>query len=227
MAVIKLGALVTSIKGSLGGTCFKEQRGTQVMYRKSNGYSRAKLLQNNSLGYATTIFQRWAFLSDTLKSAWATQAAIYLFPDKFGNQVHLTARQLFTKCNINLQGLEYYDDVPAGFTNYIAEFSATVSEIDFSMNTAFTELGVESGIDTYVLVAIEVSKGSIQSPTFTRRKTIKRDLKSVDGNINYFDEIMENFPYVDNTYLFRVYITPMNVFGLRGTTIARTLQVVG
>lgn len=227
MAVIQMGAIVTKIKGSIGGTAFKIQRGTQVMYRKSNGYSKDKLLANSSLGYARSIFQKWSFLSGSDKLAWNNQAAILFFPDKFGNPVHITGRQLFTKCNLNLRALGYYASPPEGFTPLVSLLTIEPPECDFALQVATCGIETESIGNTYVSLSLEVSLSPLPVPSYVSRKVIKTQVISTTDTFSFFDEMMENYPYITPDYYIRCYFTSMNEYGLKGSTYDLNLNFVG
>lgn len=218
MAIIKLGAIVTVIKGSIGGTAFKVQRGTQVMYRKSNGTSRSKLLQNNRLNFARSIFQRWTFLSTTDKNDWNDLATTILFPDKFGVQVNLTGRQLFTKVNINLQGISYYPNPTEFFTTDIPFLEISAAEIDLTAETFTITVDRMTLSDVYIISQFEVLNSPLPAPVFSTRKQIQVELNSGAGTYDIWPEFMAAFPHFSATSNVRGYFTFMSVYGLRSTT---------
>lgn len=226
MAVIQMGAIVTEIKGSVGGTAFKKQRNTQVMYRKSNGYSRAKLLSNSALAYARYIFTAWSGLIEDDKSAWANEASILFFPDKFGNPVHITARQLFTKCNLNLRNLDYLPNPTIDFTSVVDVLDVDTPLINPTTNYATVNVEPLNGLDTYVLISVQVSINNLQSPTYQSRRVIKTVNINSSTLIDFATELYQTYPYLTSGYKIRLYVEAMNNFGIKGNFTAVTANVI-
>lgn len=224
MAVYQLGALVTKIKGSIGGTTFKTQRTTNVVMRKSYGYGRSKLLSNAALQYARYIFTKWSFLTPEEQSSWQNTAALVFFPDKFGNQVHITGRQLFTKININLQKENYYASVPEGFTMNVPVLD--VENALLNPVAKYASLGVEffDNATGYVIISAEVSINNLQSAVFSRRFALTRSLTTGAALIEFGNEFFERFPYVTNAYNVRMYVEAMNIYGIKGLPQAVPVQ---
>jgi hypothetical protein len=216
MAVIQLGNLVTAVKGSVGGTCFKTQRGSQVMYRKSNGYSKNKLYLNSALGYARYIFAQWSLLTAEQQGSWNTEAAILLFPDKFGNQVHITGRQLYTKCNLNLRGLDYIPEPIGDFTSGVSVFLASGALVDIGDQSASVGLTIDAESPQYLFVSAEVSVNNLPAPVFSRRKILKTISITTDDTLSFGTEFFQQFPYVNENYKVRFYVDIMNGYGFKG-----------
>lgn len=220
MAKILLGSIVTQIRGSVGGTAFKLQRGTQVMYRKSNGYSKNILLKNPALGYARYIFQNWSGLSDAAKTSWYNLAATIWFTDKFGNSVHITGRQLFTKLNLNLQGLDYFTSVPVGMSNVVNPIGITSVSSSVGANTISVAIDNLLTSDLYCLVSAELSPNPLGEPVFNKRKTLKTQFISTSVSISFGTEFFAQFPFALANYNVRVYVTPMNEYGFKGQPVS-------
>ena len=99
MATFKLGAIITDVAGSIGGTTLKRNGAYKVIMNKSSGTPYSRSYNNPSLQYLPFIFKSWSRLSDAEKAAWKEQALLYTFPDKFGTLRTLSGRQLFVKLN--------------------------------------------------------------------------------------------------------------------------------
>lgn len=218
MAVIQYGAIVTEIKGSLGGHTFKSQRGTKVIMNKSGGFSRSKQLVNRALGYAGYIFQRWSRLGDSDKEAWNNEASNILFPDKYGNQVHISGRELFTKLQLQL-GLGYYYPRPIGdFSPNVSTFLLIESSITVVPQLASFYAVVDSEAGSYLDVFAEVSTVPLRAPVFQTRELLKRVEMNTEGEVDFTEEFFKKFPYVSNGYYVRYYITILNEYGFKGVT---------
>lgn len=218
MAVIQYGSVVTEIKGSLGGHTFKSQRGTKVIMQKSNGYSRSKQLSNRALGYAGFIFQAWSLLADDAKLLWENSASGIFFPDKYGSQVHISGRDLFTKCNLNL-GSGYFIDRPSpGFSAFVTPFQLIGASVGDSPFSAVVQMQRFIGGEAYFDVTAEVSVNRLNAPVFRTRELLQRFTVSDSAIFDVTTPFFKKFPYVQEGYFVRFYVTVMNLNGLKGET---------
>lgn len=220
MARVKLGALVTSIIGSVGGTTFKRVPTGFSMNNKLRVASLNKIYKNSQLGAIGSVFRSWNNLSAVQKADWALIAETYFFPDQFGDLKNLTARQLFTRLNLQL--------LPVGLFN--AEADQVTSEVGFptvenfditnSLTSAEVQYNVSSGF-AWVLCQVEVGLGSVNAPIFSRRKIIAATYVDGAGGFDIIEYLLENFPYINSSYNVRVYVTCMNNIGWRSVTVYR------
>lgn len=97
MALIVLGAIVTDIAGSIGGTTFRRGTTYKSAYNKSSGPAFNKVKPNRVLPVLTNIIRGWGSLTQSVQNQWDAQATIYQFPDRFGNLRNITGRQLYIK----------------------------------------------------------------------------------------------------------------------------------
>lgn len=219
MAVIQMGAIVSQIKGSIGGTAFKKQRATQVMFRKSSGYSKNKLLLNTALQYSRYIFTRWTDLNPEEKSSWNSLAAILFFVDKFGNSIHITGRQLYTKSNINLRGLQYFSEAPPEFNTLTPLITLSNGLCDPNTQTSSIDIGRVDDVPVYLMVSAEIRQNNLPQPTFTRREAFYIVVNEDAESINFGAELFAKFPYLSSTYNVRYYVDVVNLFGIKGTPL--------
>lgn len=218
MAVLQYGAIVTEIKGSLGGHTFKSQRNSFVIQMKSPGASKSKQLLNPALGYAGFIFQQWIQLPGSSQEAWNNEALLVTFKDKFGNDVTISGRDLFTKLNLQL-GVGYLMTVPpVGFTSAVDAFVISGGHFTASPASADVSVIVDSESFSYFDVTAELSVNKLRSPVFRTRQLIKRQQLSTSGTINFTSEFFSKFPYATTGYFVRYYVTILNEFGFKGLT---------
>lgn len=218
MAVLQYGAIVTEIKGSLGGHTFKKQGSSFVIQMKSPGFSKSKQLLNPALGYAGFIFQQWIQLPDTSKEAWNNEALLVTFKDKFGNDVSISGRDLFSKLNLQL-GVGYYMDVPPpGFTSAVDAFVISNGEFVVSPQSAKVSVIVDSEEFSYFDITAELSVNRLRAPVFRTRQLLKRQILSSNGTINFTNEFFARFAYAASGYFVRYYVTVLNPYGFKGLT---------
>jgi len=130
MASIKMGAIVTDIKGKLGGHCF--QKGNQSRVLKTNVVTKrvqskwTRLLGSN----ITTVRTAWNGLSESERENWNITAVNFFFKNGFGDTLKYNGYQFFLKLNSN--------NLKSG-----QELALSASSLDFSivqpelMNVAF------------------------------------------------------------------------------------------
>lgn len=214
MAIFKLGAIVTGIVGSIGGTTFKRSAGNLVMSKKSFGGSKTKLLQNKQLNSIGQIFKKWSLLTSGLRADWEAKALLFTFPDKFGILKYLTGRQLFTKLNVQLLPLGSFYDNPAGMTSDISLISLSSMVINVGSGTAQLIMD-DYPEDTFALVSVQVSANNILNPLFSKRKILA--IKEYNGldNLDFGTEFFAEYPYFDTNYKAIVYVTAMNPYGFK------------
>lgn len=97
MASVRFGNIVTGIKGSVGGNTYRQSRNGWVLQAKSKGGNKAMLKSNPTLARLNNVIQGWQVLSFANRTRWQNAAQNFLFPDKWGNQVNITGRELYIK----------------------------------------------------------------------------------------------------------------------------------
>lgn len=216
MATIKLGAIITQIAGSVGGTTFKRNGSSLVMMNKNFGGSYQKQLANPRLNQLKNIFQRFDQLDSQKKEFWKNKASGITFPNKFGDNVHINGRQLFTKLNAQLLPTGTSYDVTDDFDSVVPEFTISNPFINIFPPTAVIEVNFV-GTSQYVCIQAEVSSKGFNSPIFNRRKILVSEFTNVGGTVNFGTEFWREFPFVNNNYEVRIYVFLMNAYGFRNT----------
>ena len=218
MAILKMGAIVTNIVGSIGGTTFKRNGNSNVIMNKPIGTSYSKLLLNKQLNGIRAIFQQWASITSVVRTAWNAAALLYTFPDKFGVMRNISGRQFFNKLNIQLLPVGSLILSPDGISNHIG--STTVS--NFILSSAPFAAALDFTIvddDCWVLVQIEVSQKKLFSPIFSRRKITAFVHTLGTETIDLTTGILEQFPFINSTYNVRAYVTLMNDWGFKNVPV--------
>lgn len=108
MARVKYGAIITEIKGKIGGTIFQGGRSGGIIKNKPAAKCRKSLcdwiggnlsqVRTNNLGI---IAKEWASLSNAERNSWGGLLGVWLFTDRFGNIYDGTPYQIYTAVNIN------------------------------------------------------------------------------------------------------------------------------
>lgn len=225
MATFKLGAIITDIAGSVGGTTLKRNGSYRVMMNKAPGSAYSRLLQNKAVSYLGSIFKAWSFLDATVKEAWNTAALSYTFPDKFGTLRNLTGRQLFIK--LNSQRFAYNSALidPATLDSTLPPFSITHAKKIIGINQIFLGISCEdTSIITYSVMA-EVSLKSLHAPTFISRKVFTHVVFQGSGSTDIFATFIQNFPYYTEDYKARLYVCQLNSSGFKSVIQHKDVRI--
>ena len=225
MATFKLGAIITDIAGSIGGTTLKRNGPYKVMMNKSSGSAYSSLLQNRALSYLGSIFKAWAFLDASVKEAWNNAALSFTFPDKFGTLRNLTGRQLFIK--LNSQRYAYDSTVvdPFMLDSTLPPFLFKDAFKVPGANQLFLQIFCEDTSTITYSVMAEVSLNSLHAPTFVSRKVFTHVVFQGNGITDIYTPFVANFPYYKETYKARLYICQLNSSGFKSVIQHKDVRV--
>ncbi len=222
MAILKMGALVTEIVGSLGGNAFKRQRGTQVMFKKSNGASRSKVLNNKTLSQKSEIFKSWGLLAAETKASWNNEATKYQFPNKFGDMVNLTGVQLQRKLQIQRRIVDTAIINPSGLNSNLKDFFIMDALVNWDTST-FNIMINTTDYDIMMAVMVEFSNTSLKAPSFVRRGVLQVATMNTEENINIYYNLITKYPFLNGAYNMRVYLYEITDYGF--VSVQQTLDV--
>ena len=215
MATFKLGAIITDIAGSIGGTTLKRNGSYKVIMNKSSGTPYSRSYNNPSLQYLPFIFKSWSLLDNAEKAAWDAQALNFTFPDKFGSLRNLTGRQLFVKLNAQrwLDTPSFVDvSTISSFTeNFSLEYAV------YEPLAPFFNIYVQgdySGFQKYY-VSIEISQQPLRAPSFISRKVIGKYELPAGSGVNILDDLLKAYPFFNKNYNARLYICAVNNSGFK------------
>lgn len=212
---IQLGAIVTSMAGSIGGQTVRRWRGGFIMQNKTSFSRNLKVYENKALITITNAFRGWRPLSSDTKAQWNTVATLYQFPDKFGQLRYLTGRQLYTMLTINCQqaGLAAPNPFALDAVVYANEYSATVIDVTASLFTV--EL---SGIGGVVYFTISVCR--LQAVTdvvsIERAKFITAVATDETITPNIFEAVENAFGTISIGDAFMIVVRPYSFSGFLG-----------
>jgi hypothetical protein len=225
MAIFQLGALVTEIVGSIGGTTFKRQGSSRVMMKKSKGASRSRLFQNPRLGNNAVIFKKWSTLSAGDKSTWNTIASTNTVIDRFGNSVNISGVAFQRKSDLNVIYLGELPD-PDTWSPLINSASFfTTPQIDWFGENFPVSFSLPGG-NTKIALMLEFSLNPLTSPQFISRGVFYYgEFIDEDGQQAYF-AMMERFPFLGPIYNIRLYAYVYTESGVVGPMFQSTVLEV-
>ena len=215
MATFKLGAIITDIAGSIGGTTLKRNGSYKVIMNKSSGTPYSRSYNNPSLQYLPFIFKSWSRLDNAEKAAWKEQALLFTFPDKFGTLRTLSGRQLFVKLNA-----QRWLDTPSFVdVSAISSFTEvfTLSGVDYAPWELILQIyinGNYSGFQKYY-VSMEISLQPLRAPSFISRKIIGVYEIASGSQANILEDVLKAYPFFNENYNARLYICAVNNSGFK------------
>jgi hypothetical protein len=164
MAIFRLGAIITEIRGSIGGTTLRTSRGNPVIYNKQSRQSTSAFNSNARKFGLGILFAAWQNLSQQLQQDWSDMATLFAFPDKFGNTRNLTGRQFFTKLNGQLTPFARESNVDT-LNNYVPSAVITIGapEIETQIFPITFDNTVINAI--FAVQVYRVTKGAAAEPT--------------------------------------------------------------
>lgn len=138
MAIVKYGAIITSIKGKIGGTVFQTGRSGGVaknlnrhVAQQKGGVGQAGDAYEQAKTNFSVVTKSWSKATDVNRSSWSALLGIWTFINKFGDVYNGSAFQIFTACNINLRTLELPEITTAPVYNAANDLGLTFD--DFSL----------------------------------------------------------------------------------------------
>lgn len=157
MATIKLGAIITDIAGSVGGSTFRRGSNFIALYNKQRRQIKSVASPFSRLGALSNVVKTWSYMEQTDRDSWELVAGGFRFTGKFGNDKILSARQLFTKLNgqllptgtinLNASGISSIVSVPL-INSVVSDIESSIIDINFSAGIydeytyyKFTKLG--------------------------------------------------------------------------------------
>jgi hypothetical protein len=213
MAVYKLGAIVTGIIGSIGGTTFKRQGSTLVMMKKSNGASRSRLLQNPRLSQNATIFKKWRNLPNATQVAWEVIASNNKIKDKFGNDVNISGVNFQRRCDL---AVNFMNEIPDPFvwSNALAGFKFDFEPIiDWTNSTFDIKFSILEPSANFAIM-VEYSLNPLNAPVFIQRGVWFFGNFDTNVSRDLFDEFFIAFPFLNSNYNLRLYAYNYNSSGV-------------
>lgn len=215
MATFKLGAIITDIAGSIGGTTLKRNGSYKVIMNKSSGTPYSRSYNNRSLQYLPYIFKAWSGLDNSEKAAWKDKALLFTFPDKFGTLRTLSGRQLFVKLNAqrwsSVPSLVDVSEISSFTENFVIMhvfFNPTEPRINIAVS------GNYSGFQKYY-VSLEISLQPLRAPSFISRKIIGVYELRTGRDVNIIDDVMLAYPFFNKNYNARIYMCAINDSGFK------------
>jgi hypothetical protein len=216
MANIKLGAIITNIAGSVGGSTFRRTPAGIILYNKQRQQIKSafsKRAVKNRLG---AILSSWSLLDGATRSDWEDLAPLYPQKNKFGDDVVLSGRQFYTKLNAQLIPVNQSVDL-ATFNDVVYLGVVLSVAIDISESQFYVECSADLD-GFYALVSVYPLRfGANSKPTRAAFPTYASDPGS-KTTFNMYAEFIGQFPNAKVGQTYGVNIKIMNSSGFQTST---------
>lgn len=119
MALIKLGGLISDIRGSVGGTVFSRNKSGAIARQRTTPVNPQSVLQTAIRAIVALVSQAWRTGTTTVqKAAWAVFASNVPAKNKLGESINLSGFNQYVKSNTAAlnAGLPAIADAPVVFT---------------------------------------------------------------------------------------------------------------
>lgn len=134
MARIKFSALVSDVRGKIGGNIFSRNRGgayVRTHVKSINPNTNAQQVIRNRMA---ALVQQWRSFTDSERLSWKNVSQLFPQTNKLGEVFFLTGQQLFTKFGSNKKAIGQFStpDAPQPSTESPIEFDGFFPEFENS-----------------------------------------------------------------------------------------------
>jgi len=97
MATIKLGAAISDIRGSIGGTVFSRNGGGAYAKARIKGTNPNTAPQQMVRAIISSMFAAWTLLTGAVRTGWANYAANVSMINRLGDVINLSGYNMYTR----------------------------------------------------------------------------------------------------------------------------------
>ena len=217
MASIKLGTIVTGIKGKVGGNVFQGGRASGILKNltRAKRKSGAIIITNTgeevlkSLGNFSEVTKYWSQITIAERSSWDALLGVWTFTNKFGDVYNGTSYQIFTAVNVNrlILGLSLLATAPIK----VDAEKITISIADYSVSGScdLTIVGTTTNVQSIVVTASQQQNATRNVGSMTFRQITAEvipTLNLIDLLPSYQGAYARN-PQTGSVIIFQVWYT--------------------
>jgi len=162
MATIKFGAIVTDMRGKLGGHVFQKGNQSRVMKTSTSPRQNRTSIRNVQQLILDTIRNQWRNLTTAVRNDWSIASQQFYFPSTFGDKIILSGYQLYIKLWMAYLRAGYSSTIAVNNLNpNVDYFYMSKTEIDNTLEVLdHIGVGLESGNRFVYLTALGSSLGA-------------------------------------------------------------------
>ena len=206
MARIKFGALVESIRGSIGGTTFQSSAYGFTVKAKSNIAKPNSIRQQQRKISMQSISRAWRSLTSANRLSWDVYASLFVVPSKLNKDSNLNGYNYFLKYNLLLfpEGIpSILADPTVSTSSYLAdEVTLFSNEVDtFNFNNSW--VSDTASLTTLIYMTsplLDSRKMPRQTPLFIKKQlpTASAD-PDYEIGVNVYTEYFNLFGFIPST----------------------------
>lgn len=224
MATIKLGAIISSIAGSIVGTTFRRGNNFTSIYNKQGKQMKSKNSVYNKINKISNIVKTWSYMSQDYRDTWVLIAQNFTFKDKFNNPKTLTARQLFIKLNSQLIPTNTIN-LDASRINNIVNLPL-VGDVEQDIRNNYINIFFLNSIDAEftffkILKIQNLAKNYISKSTKT---DFVLNLETSDY-VNIYEQIKLKYGEPEIGQIFKIIIINCNSHGFLSSQVNKTITI--
>lgn len=183
------------------------------MYNKQGRQFRSANSVNSQATALGNIFRSWGNLPQGIRDFWNGIAPLYPQKDKFGNDILLTGRQLYTKLNAQLLPAQRTVDISV-FTDVLS--APLVTSILFDISSQSCEIFFENEVlNSYLLLRVYPLRSGSNAVVQNTSKFIFCLLLNEVVSLGITEAVLEKFPFAKAGDRFGVNVIFMNSSGFR------------
>lgn len=224
MASFKLGAIITEIQGSIGGTTIRRTPRNPIMYNKQGRQFRSANSVNSQASALGNIFRSWGGLEQGVRDFWNGIAPLYPQKDKFGNDVLLSGRQFYTKLNAQLLPTQTSVDIST-FSDVLSAPLINgwlLSKSDDSYFITFEDVILNS----YILLQIYRLRNGSNASLVNSSKFLNMGLRNEITLLDITDLFNIYMPFAKVGDRIGVNVVFMNAWGFRSSVQAFSAEII-
>lgn len=126
MATIKLGAIASDIRGSIGGTVFSRNGGGAYAKARTKGTDPKTAKQQVVRSIMSGLIGAWALLSATVRNNWGVYARQVPFINRLGDSINLSGYNMWTRTKAICELIGVAEPAAAPTVMYLAEGDPSV-----------------------------------------------------------------------------------------------------
>jgi hypothetical protein len=126
VATIKLGAIASDIRGSIGGTVFSRNGGGAYAKARTKGTDPNTALQQVMRGIMSGMIGAWAALTAAVRADWAVYARQVPFINRLGDAINLSGYNMFVRTKSICELIGATMPAAAPTVMYLSETDPTV-----------------------------------------------------------------------------------------------------
>jgi hypothetical protein len=206
MAVAKLGAIITGLAGSVGGTTFRRSGNGLVVYNKPRNVSLSQVQANVNLVNLAGLSREYTTIPEAQKNAWRSFASQFTFPNRFGDERQISGKAMWMKCNGSLLHFEEFIEIPDGLSIEVPQIDIVDLFSIFATEKITIRLNSQIA-DARYFIRIEKTTYPGQNVVFNRQKVLAYGFLIGQTDIGLWNEIQNQFGRISvgDTYAFAVY----------------------